>query len=305
MIMKIKQNQPLSSISTFGIGGDAEFFTEVLNERELSEAIDWARKRNIVYRVCGRASNIIFPDAKLEGLLIKITGGEIEQTGGNTLNIDAGVDLAEAVNYANDKGLKGLETLAGIPGTVGGAVVGNAGAYGVSISEVVNKALVWDRGETKWMRKDECEFSYRESVFKESDLIVLKVNMIFSPENPDSLKNESKKITEKRNKKYSPGLKCPGSFFKNVLVKDLDKETLEKVENQKIVDGKIPAGYLLEEVGAKGEKVGDIEIADFHGNLFINKGKGTARQVIELANILKERVKNKFGITLEEEVRFF
>ena len=106
-------------------------------------------------------------------------------------------------------------------------------------------------------------------------------------------------------KKYKPGLKCPGSFFKNVLVRDASQRTLKLIDKIKIIKSKIPTGYLLEEVGAKGMRRGGIKIADFHGNLFINEGAGTARDVKELAKELKKRVRDHFGIELEEEVMYF
>jgi UDP-N-acetylmuramate dehydrogenase len=108
-----------------------------------------------------------------------------------------------------------------------------------------------------------------------------------------------------RLEKYKPNLKCPGSFFKNILVEDLTKKILKNIDESKIVEGKIPAGYLLELVGAKGMRSGGVEIASFHGNLFINKGGGTAKDVMRLARLLKTRVKKKFDINLEEEIRYF
>ena len=121
----------------------------------------------------------------------------------------------------------------------------------------------------------------------------------------EELEKISYDIIKTRLKKYKLGLRCPGSFFKNVLVKEVSEKSLKLISQNKIIEGKIPAGYLLEEVGAKGMRVGGIQIADFHGNLFINTGLAKAVDVKKLAKILKNRVKKKFGIVLEEEIRYF
>ena len=115
----------------------------------------------------------------------------------------------------------------------------------------------------------------------------------------------SKKIIAMRLKKYKPGLPCPGSFFKNIPAATLSEEILKNIPKEKIIHGKVPTGYLLEAVGARGMKCGGVYIADFHGNLIINQGKGTAKDVKKLADLLRSKVREKFGITLEEEVRYF
>lgn len=303
--MEIKQNIPLSSLSTFGIGGKVRHYVEVVSENDLVNAIYWAKENNIEYKICGDASNIVFPDKDMEILLIKININEIDMISENMIEVSAGTKLMDLISFANERGLEGLETLAGIPGTVGGAIVGNAGAYGRSISETVDKVRIFNGEKTYWVTGQECDFSYRDSWFKRSDLIILKAQLKLTKGDKERLQKKSEEIVKIRNKKYKPGLKCPGSFFKNILVKDVAQDTLRLIPKEKIIEGKIPAGYLLEQVGIKGIRRGDIKIADFHGNLFINEGAGTAKDVKELASILKEKVKDKYGITLEEEVRYF
>ncbi|MBI3046171.1 MAG: UDP-N-acetylmuramate dehydrogenase [Candidatus Harrisonbacteria bacterium] len=311
-MIKVQKNRNLAPLSTFKIGGQVKFFCEVGNDRELLEAIRAAKRLKAPYKIIAGGSNVVFPDKTLNCLLIKISSKNIKAAG-NKIIVDAGVPLSRVIAVANKNGLQGLETLAGIPGTVGGAIVGNAGAYGRSISEVAEKVEVWNpsfakatEGDgKKWLLNKECQFQYRESVFKKKPWIALRAVLRFKKSNPKKLKRISRDIIQLRLKKYKPGLKCPGSFFKNVLIKDISKKSLAKIAKAKIIDGKIPAGYLLEEVGAKGMRVGGIQIADFHGNLFINSGKGKASEVKKLAKILKNRVKKKFGITLQEEVRYF
>ncbi|MCP6720087.1 MAG: UDP-N-acetylmuramate dehydrogenase [Patescibacteria group bacterium] len=309
--MRIRKNISLAPLSTFGIGGRVEYFCSVKKSDDLIEVIKWAGQRSIPYRVLAGGSNIVFPDAKLNGLLIHLRGGKLEVKG-LRMFVDASVPLASVIKRSIESGLKGLETLSGIPGTVGGAVVGNAGAYGRSISQVVEKVEIWDpsggtqgKGKRRWLMNKDCRFKYRESVFKGKPYLLLKTVLKFGKGNPQKLRKVSRDIIKLRLKKYKPDLRCPGSFFKNVLVRDVSKKTLLRIDKSKIIEGKIPTGYLLEEVGAKGMCVGGIEIADFHGNLFINKRRGTAADVKKLAQILKSRVKKKFGIELEEEIQYF
>ena len=317
--MKIKKNVPLAPLSTFRIGGSAEYFYSSKKSDDLIEAIKWAKQQGAPYRVLASGSNIVFPDNKLKGLLIQVVDGKVkclpagrQVRSSRTLIADAGVPLERIVKKSITSGLKGLEMLSGIPGTVGGAIVGNAGAYGRSISEVVERVEVWEpfggvqgKGKRRWLTNKDCHFGYRWSVFKEKPYLLLKAVLKFRKGNSEKLNEISRDIIKLRLKKYKPNLRCPGSFFKNILVKDVSKKALGRVDKSKIIEGKIPAGYLLDEVGAKGMRVGGIEIAGFHGNLFINKGGGTAADIRKLSRILKSKVKKKFGIELEEEIRYF
>ncbi len=302
--MKFKKNIALAPLSTFRIGGRVEYFCSVKSPEDLIEAVKEVKNRGLTYKVFAAGSNIVFPDKKLKGVLIRITGGRIRNDK-NKFTVDAGVLLSEVIKKSIARGLKGLETLSGIPGTLGGAIVGNAGAYGHSISEVVEKVEIWDGKRKRWLENKDCHFSYRESIFKKRPYLLLRAVLKFKKGNPKVLKKTSKNIIKLRLKKYRPGLRCAGSFFKNVLVAEASKKTLLKIDKSKIIEGKIPTGYLLEEVDAKGMQVGGIQIADFHGNLFINKGNGKASDVKKLARILKNRVRRKFGIKLEEEIRYF
>jgi UDP-N-acetylmuramate dehydrogenase len=302
--MNIIKQKNVSQLSTFGIGGKAEYYTNPSNCKEIIKALNWAKENKLPYHVIAGGSNIVFPDNTLPGLLIQIKGGSFKKIGDKKIETDAGVSLQKIIKFTNSLGFKGLETLAGIPGTVGGAIVGNAGAYGNSISQTVKEIKIWNGKEIKTLNKEECKFSYRNSIFKEKDLIVIKAILEFKKDSPKKLSEKSKEITKIREKKYSPNLKCPGSFFKNVLVKNLPKDTLKKINPEKIIEGKIPAGYLLESIGAKGKKFGEIQVAKFHGNVIINRGKGTRKDVEELSQYLKEKVFKKFGIKLEEEIRY-
>ena len=297
--MNIQHTLSLKDLSTFGVGGPLQILVTVSTPEELIEAV----RTYPTYRVFAGGSNIIFPDEGMDGLIrYQSTTIEVHD---EHISVHAGHILMDLISAAIQNGLAGIETLSGIPGTIGGAVVGNAGAYGQSIAQSVETVTAWDGTNTIALSQEECHFSYRHSIFKEKPLIVLSVVLKLHKGDEKLLSETSTDIVHIREKKYKPGIKCPGSFFKNILASECSDEILSRIDTAKIVSGKIPAGYLLTEVGARGIQVGDIEVADFHGNLLINKGNGTSAQVKELARILKEKVHDKFGITLEEEVRYF
>jgi UDP-N-acetylmuramate dehydrogenase len=300
----IETDVALTHLSTFRIGGKARYLIRATYPDDLVNVTTWAKSCGIPFRIFAGGSNIVFPDEGMDGLLIQVTGGNIVHQGENII-ADAGIVLGDVIKLAISKGLSRLESLSGIPGTVGGAVVGNAGAYGHSVSEAVETVEVWDGKKIVLIAATDCRFSYRESIFKHKDYVVLRVHLIFHKADSGKLNDIYRNIISQREKKYKPGLKCPGSFFKNVLVKSLNREILDRVDTRKIIDGKLPAGYLLDSVGARGSRIGGIEIAATHGNLFVNTGRGTAKDVKKLAQVLKNKVWKKFGITLEEEIRYF
>jgi len=302
-MLKIRKNVNTAPLSTFKIGNRARYFCEVKNDNELLDAITVAEQLAIPYKIIAGGSNVVFPDKPLNCLLVKVISSKLKVADGKIIS-DAGVPLSRVIAVAVKNGFKGLETLSGIPGTLGGAIVGNAGAYGHSISEAVESVEILDGKNKRWLTGGECSFAYRESIFKERPYIVLRTVLKFQKGDPGELKKTSKNIIQVRLKKYKPGLCCPGSFFKNVLVKDVPHQALKLIDPNKIMGGKIPTGYLLEKVGARGMRRGGIKIADFHGNLFINDGRARAADVKSLSRILKSKIKRKFGINLEEEVRY-
>lgn len=304
MIPRLQLHVPVAPLTTFGIGGTAEFFVAVKNPEDLLATASAAAHSKMPYRVLASGSNVVFRDKEVRGLLIQFLGGTVKFDG-DTCTVDAGVALDRVITGAIAAGLKGLETLSGIPGSIGGAIVGNAGAYGHSISEVVERVEIWDGTSRRWITRPQCHFAYRESVFKAKPWLILRARLRFSRSDAKELGKISRDIVNLRLKKYQPGLRCPGSFFKNVLVRDVSKSSLQRIDPARIIEGKIPAGYLLEQVGANGMKRDGIEIAGFHGNLLFNRRGGTCAAVQRLASILKGRVRKKFGIELEEEIWYF
>lgn len=301
-MLKLEPNYPMKNLTTLQIGGPARQFVTVTTQSELIEMIKYALQFNIPYLVVGRGSNLLVSDEGVNKLVIKNEIEGITKTV-RFLKVSSGTSLQHLVDFSIANNLSGLQNLSGIPGTVGGAVFGNAGAYGQTVSDYLREVICLSGTQIITLQKDECEFGYRDSGFKRNNLIILEVSFKLDPGKSKTLRKEADEVIEKRLIKYPAGTKCPGSFFKNLIAESLPKKILEKIPKEKIVYGKIPAGSLLEMVGAKGDYLGDIEIAPYHANLFLNKGEGTASDFYELAKKYVQKVKERFGITLESEVQ--
>lgn len=301
---KVLEGQKMSHYTSLEIGGPASGLIVVDNEKKLVELLKEVEKEKLKYMVIASGSDLLVSDKGYDGLVIvnKVTGISLIETTG--VEIKAGTVLQELVDFANENGFAGIENMAGIPGSVGGAIYGNAGAYGQTISDTLTSVNVYKNGDVTRMGKEECKFDYRESVFKRNKgWIILSATFEFSIGPSLELKQKSLETIELRSKKYHPGLKSPGSFFKNVVARDLPNDILKSIPPEKQLYGKVPAGYLLEQVGAKGDKLNGIEIASYHGNLFINKENGKAQDFFELAKKYKRKVYEKFRINLEPEVQ--
>lgn len=307
--MIIKYDYSLKKLTTIKVGGPAKYFVNVKNEKELIEALKWARKSKIKWYIIGDGSNLMSNDRGFAGLIIKNEIKNLEINGKKIL-VGAGNNLLETIHKLNDLGLAGMERMAGIPGTIGGAIYGSAGAYGHEIKDNLIRVKIFDGTKTKWLSKKQCYFKYRESIFKtKKGWIILGAEFKLEKRNPTELYKTSDKIIKLRERKYWPTLLCPGSFFKNIVVEEikpiiLKKKFLLKIPKEKINYGKVPSGYLLESVGAKGIRCGGIKVAEHHGNLIYNTGNGKSKDIIKLAKILKDRVRKKYGINLKEEVQY-
>ena len=315
-MLKFIDNYSMSHLTTLGIGGPAKKFVPVKTEEELAEAIQYAKENNMNNLVIGGGSNLLVNDNGIDGLVIKneITGISTSKVGslvpseveGDSfeVKVKSGIILQELVDYSISHGLAGIHKLTGIPGTVGGAVFGNAGAYGQTISDHITSVVILNEvKDLITLSKEKCHFGYRDSGFKRNHHIILEVTFQLEKAEGNTLGKEAADVLSKRLIKYPPGIKCPGSFFKNIVADTLPREILQKIPKDKITYGKISAGYLLETVGAQGQRLDGIEIANYHANLFINKAAGTAKAFYNLAKKYADKVKQKFGIILEPEVQ--
>jgi UDP-N-acetylmuramate dehydrogenase len=305
---RARKNTPLASYTTFRIGGKAEYFFVARTTRDILRAAGWAHEQKLPCTVLGGGTNVLIADKGIKGLVVKVATGDVDISG-RVVTAEAGANLFETIRRTLREGLGGMETMSGIPGTVGGAVYGNAGAYGHGIHEVVEEVVAFDGRKIRLLKNRDCKFTYRDSVFKKNHWVILAVRLKLKRAKRKELGRISREIVAIRAKKYKPGLRCAGSFFKNIELAKLTpaarKKILKMIDQNKIKGGKLPTGHLIELIGGRGMRVGGIGIPNFHGNLLVKLSRsGTAEDARRLAVIVKTKVKKKFGITLEEEVQF-
>jgi UDP-N-acetylmuramate dehydrogenase len=294
----------LSRYTRFAIGGPAEIYAETANENSFIDALRVARSSGLPYVVIGGGSNLIVSDDGFPGIVLRFTASAIENEG-TLLRAQAGAELQALVDYSIDHGLKGIETMTGIPGWVGAAVYGNAGAYGHSINERIREVRFFDGSAIRSFTNSECQFRYRESVFKQhKDWIIFSADLSMDQAPAEELLKIAGDILKIRLEKYPVTMKCAGSIFKNLILAELSESVQRQVPARVIREGKVPSAYFLEEIGAKGMRNGDIRVADYHANLIYNDGQGTARELREVIADLKARVAERFGLMLEEEVQY-
>lgn len=301
---KIQKNVVLAPFTTFKIGGPAAYFIEAHNEDELVQTLQWADDSNIPYFILGGGSNILIADKGFDGLVVAMHMNTYTVLK-TSIIADTGVFLSTLVSVSLKNSLTGLEWAGGVPGTIGGAVRGNAGAHGHSISELVTTVRVVRKGSVVELEKNNCEFSYRHSIFKKKnnhDIIVRVVLKLKKGNNLEIEKGIAKHITY-RNKTQPYQASC-GCIFKNINFSTIDKTCLKKFpQMNKFKDyGQIPSGWLIDSCGLKGTKKGKVAISGIHANFIENSGSATAHDVCELIARAKSAVKQKFGIDLEEEI---
>lgn len=280
---KMREHEPLKNHCTFRVGGPADFFYELANVEEIPELVTFAEENTIPYRIIGRGTNVLFTDKGFRGLIIK----NLTKTctvADNEIAADSGVLLSQIIRLSVDNHLSGLEPLYGLPGTIGGAVWGNAGIPNVETGSFVKQATLFNVSDgVREMKRNEIEFRYRSTSLQNSSDIVMRVILHLKKGEAAKSKELMKKIDEIRRGKQPVGFTA-GSFFKN--------PSPEK-----------PAGYLIDQIGMKGKQIGDAEISPKHANFFMNRGNATASEILELAQLAQEKVKERFGIDLEMEVK--
>ena len=302
--LTISEGAPLSRYTRFGIGGPADLYAETGSVEAFIAALHVAHSSGMETMVIGGGTNLIVSDAGFRGIVLRYRADRLLAANGR-VQAEAGAVLQDLVDFAIAHGLKGLETLAGIPGSVGAAIYGNAGAYGHSISERVVHVRFYDGSEVRVFDNQECRFHYRESIFKShKEWIVFSTELRLDPADGAALRQAADEIVKIRNEKFPVSMKCAGSIFKNLLLAELPAAAAAEVPASAVREGKVPAAWFLEQVGAKGLRRGDIHVATYHANLLYNGGAGTAADLRALIEELKARVRTRFGIELEEEVQY-
>ncbi len=308
---RVKVNAPLAKFTTFKIGGPAAFLVVVEERKKLIGLLNFLSAEGIDCLILGGGANVVLPDEGWGGVVIKVESrkSKVSTQGGlgesQTIEVEAGMDLSQLVQLSTQHNLAGLEWAAGIPGTVGGAIRGNAGARyaftGGEIKDSIETAFVWRDGEVLELTPAECSFGYRDSIFKHNHDVILAGRFALKPGNrAENIAMTQKIIAERKGKQASAP--SAGSFFKNVPLERWKKDQSllpERFLNYK----KIAAGWLIEQAGLKGFQVGNAMVSREHGNFIINRGDATQADVLGVVEEVKTRVYNKFGIELEEEVQ--
>lgn len=282
---KVVINQPIKELTSIKIGGLADLFVIPEDLDDLKKVLSFCRKENLPFFIMGNGSKLLVKDKGFRGVMIKL--GESFKSivsNGNQVRVGAGVDLATLIDFAAKKSLPGLESLLGIPGTVGGAIAKNVSAFGETLSEKVLSVKVLDGNNNCFvLSKRDINFSYRTSTFLHNkDLVIIEVKLELWPGKKEEIILRSKQARERRTLTQPLSFSSAGCIFKN--------------------PSSHPAGFLIQEAGCLGMKVGNAQVSLQHANFIINKGNATARDVISLIEKVREKVEDKFAISLELEV---
>lgn len=280
----ILTEEPMSRHTTFRIGGEAACFIRISSEEQLQKLIPYFENVGVEYFVLGKGSNLLVGDKGYPGVILQISDAcqqiEAEE---NRLQVQAGAALSKVALFAMERGLEGLEFAAGIPGTVGGGVVMNAGAYGGEMKQVVESVRVLSsEGEILTLDNDTMEFGYRTSIIRNRNFIVLSVTFRLREGNREEIRARIEDFQKRRMEKQPLNYPSAGSTFKR------------------------PEGYfagkLIMDAGLRGFQIGDARVSDKHCGFVVNVGKATARDVTDVIEEVQEKVRERFGVSLEREV---
>ena len=279
-------HEPMSRHTTFQVGGEAECIVVVDTQEELAQIISYLGKLEQDYFILGNGSNLLVGDKGYRGVIVKLGPGlSAFRVEGNHIAVGAGASLSKTAFAARESGLSGLEFAAGIPGSIGGAVVMNAGAYGGEMKQIVQMVRVMDKeGEILTLDNDTMEFGYRTSIIRDRPFIVLGVVLRLTPGNKDEIGAKMKELMKQRKSKQPLEYPSAGSTFKRP-------------------DGYY-AGKLIMDAGLRGYRIGGAQVSEKHCGFVVNTGGATAADIREVIEEVRERVLDRFHVRLEPEVIF-
>lgn len=288
--MIIREQEPLTAHTTFRIGGPALYYLIPEGVEEVRDALRFAREKELPFYVIGRGSNLLFEDEGYHGVVIEIGKGmeqvtmKEEPDGTVCVTAQAGIPLSTLAAKLAEAGWQGFEFAGGIPGTLGGGIAMNAGAYGGEIRDCIKNAMVMTRsGETLVLNREQLELGYRTSIIQKKDYIVLEGVFRFSRGEKKSILAAMKELNQRRRDKQPLEFPSAGSTFKR------------------------PEGYfagkLIEDAGLRGYRVGDAQVSEKHCGFVVNRGKASSADVRQLIRDVQDRVREKFQVELEPEVR--
>ena len=275
----------LKQYTTWQIGGIADIFIQPRDEEDIIKVLKFADEEQLPLHIIGRGSNILISDHGLRGIVLALTDHfNTIQIEGKKVRADAGALIKDVVYQSAEQGLAGLEFAEGIPGSIGGGLIMNAGAYGGYLSDCIEMIICCDRsGQQINLHKEDAHFDYRSSIFKQrKDLIILKAIFLMDKDNPKVIREKIDVFHEKRHKRQPLELPSAGSVFKN--------------------PPGLSVAQIIESVGAKGWRVGDAQISTKHSNFIVNLGNATCQDVLDLIEKVRQAVKVEYGINLETEI---
>ena len=301
--MQILENEPMSKHTSFRVGGPARYYVKAESLADLQQAIGFARKNGLPHFILGNGTNLLVKDSGFDGVVITLAGefSTIETADGKTFKVGAAVPLGRFARETLKQGLAGIHKLAGIPGTLGGAVYMNAGAYGQESGAHCTQVTSLDNsGNTRTRAAKECSFGYRQSLFQDLAKGGAAETILFATFAFDGATSCGKNVAELEaelsecmaKRKASQPLNMPnaGSTFKRLPAGAKDTPT------------QVAPGYYIEQAGLKGTRIGGAEVSTLHANFIVNAGGATASDIIALSELVQQKVREKFGITLEREI---
>jgi len=312
---EVKEGEVLASHTTYRIGGPADYFFEAQSSDDAVKALQAAKELNVPYYVLGGGSNILVSDDGFRGLIIKMVnrGIDIQDT---KVTVEAGTPTALVALKTTDAGLTGLEWAIGLPGTFGGAIRGNAGMYDGETGSAIETVRCLRNGTVEELTREQCEFSYRNSVFKQQpDCVILSAVLnLETAAHPDAGKQRLQEILSRKKEQQPVEYATAGCIFKNWRPKSEEdlvsiRRSLDLNPDEQIPvspDGTVPAGWIIDRAQMKGTKVGGASISEKHANFFINQDGAKANDVIGLIAVVKTRIRNmtKSVIQLQEEIEY-
>jgi UDP-N-acetylmuramate dehydrogenase len=307
----IQKNILLKDYTTFKVGGPAKYFFVARNRDEMVLAISAAKKFKLPIFILAGGSNVLISDKGFNGLVIRIEISKIDFFDGK-VSAEAGVLLPKFAALVSKKGYAGFEWAVGIPGTVGGAVFGNAQAFGSRISDLVETVEVLDLKNLKFknLSKEQCKFVLKDSIFKnplasEKSLVIISVVFNLKTGLENEIKESVRKFLKHRKSRHPIEFPSAGSVFVNPEIKIKNKKLLEKYPELAELNmlPAIPSGYFIEKCGLKGKKKGNAQISEKHANFIINLGGAKAKDILFLMDLAQKKVKEAFGVNLKTEIQ--
>ena len=284
---EIKTNEDMSKHTSFKVGGKADIFIKINDIQDLKYILDFTKKNNIPLTIIGNGSNVLVKDNGIRGITIYLNFDDIqideEQNGEVIVTVGSGVKLAMLAVILQKKGIAGFEFASGIPGTIGGAIRMNAGAYGKEMKEVVENVTYMDEeGNKHKLENEQMDFSYRHSRFKEKQEIIIEAQLKFQKEDAEKIKERMDEYRKARMEKQPIDMPSAGSTFKR---------------GTNYISAK-----LIDDAGLKGYEIGGAQVSEKHAGFIVNKGNATAQDILDLIDYVIKVVYEKFGKILELEV---